>query len=118
MYAVIRAGGKQYKVSEGDVIAVERAGDDGAKVEFTPVLVVDDDGTAHAERTSRTSARVTGKVVEEIKGPKVRIFKYRSKSRYRRSAGHRQRYSNVEINSIKLGRRKTTKRASKESDGT
>ena len=118
MYAVIHAGGKQYKVSEGDVVAVERMGDDGTNVEFTPLLVVDDDGRAHVEKAALSSARVTGKIVEEIKGPKVRIFKYRSKSRYRRTAGHRQRYSNVEISSIKLGGRRAASKTAEESNGT
>ena len=115
MYAVIRAGGKQYKVSEGDVIAIERIGGDRSDVEFTPLLVVDDDGNAHVERAALDKARVKGQVVAESKGTKVKIFKYRSKSRYRRTTGHRQKYSNVEISTIALGGRKTSKKKSEES---
>lgn len=112
MYAVIRAGGKQYKVAEGDVIDVERV-DSSSKVEFTPVLVVDDDGKAYADRKELSKAKVTAKVVGESKGPKLRIFKYRSKTRYRRKSGHRQSYSSIEISGIKLGARKTTAQAKK-----
>lgn len=116
MYAVVRAGGKQYKVAEGDVIDVERVVPGNAKVELTPVLVVDDQGKTHADRSSLAKAKVTAEVVGETKGPKVRIFKYRSKSRYRRKGGHRQNYSSVKISSIKLQKRATAKKSeSKES---
>ena len=116
MYAVIRAGGKQYKVAQGDVIEVERAGNDGAKLEFTPLLVVDDQGTTHAARETLAKAKVTGQVVGETKGPKVTIFRYKNKTRYRRRTGHRQRYSSVEISGIKLGGRASSR--TKEKDGT
>ena len=116
MYAVIRAGGKQFKVAEGDVIEVERAGDDGSKLEFVPLLVVDDDGTAHAARDSLAKAKVTGQIVGETKGPKVHIFRYKNKTRYRKRTGHRQTYSSVEISGIKLGGRASSR--SKEKDGT
>lgn len=116
MYAVIRAGGKQYKVSEGDVIEVEHLGDD-AKVSLTPLLVVDDEGTTHAGGGKLAKASVTGEIVGESRGPKVRVFKYRNKTGYRRTNGHRQRYSSVKISSIKLSTRKTTKKTTaKESE--
>ncbi|HYN35826.1 MAG TPA: 50S ribosomal protein L21 [Actinomycetota bacterium] len=117
MYAVIRAGGKQFKVAEGDVIEVERAGDDGAKLEFTPLLVVDDDGTTHAAKDALAKAKVTGQVVGETKGPKVTIFRYKNKTRYRRRTGHRQKYSSVEISGIKLGGRASS-RTKEKVDGT
>ena len=103
MYAVIRAGGKQYKVAEGDVIEIERAGEADSRLEFTPLLVVDDAGKAHAAKDSLAKAKVTAQIVGETKGPKVNIFRYRNKARYRRRAGHRQRYSSVEISGIKMG---------------
>ena len=115
MYAVIRAGGKQYKVAEGDVIEIEHLSD-GDKVDLTPLLVVDDDGTTHAGGTSLAKASVTGEVVGESRGPKVRVFKYRNKTGYRRTNGHRQRYSSVKISSIKLSSRRTKKTADKESE--
>ncbi len=103
MYAVIRAGGKQYRVAEGDVIEIERAGESDSKLEFTPLLVVDDKGNAHATKDALAKAKVTAQVVGETKGPKVQIFKYRNKTRYRRKTGHRQTYSSVEISGIKMG---------------
>ncbi len=115
MYAVIRAGGKQYRVAQGDVIEIERAGDDGSKLEFTPLLVVDDDGTTHAAKDALAKAKVTAEVVGETKGPKVHVFRYRNKSRYRRRTGHRQRYSSVEISGIDMGSRSRRKGAK---DGT
>lgn len=110
MYAVIRAGGKQYKVQKGDVLEVERLKSAGATVEFTPVLVVDDKGATTSGRSALSGAKVTANVLDETKGPKIDIFRYRNKSRYRRHTGHRQRYANIEISDIKLGRtaRKTT----------
>ncbi len=102
MFAVIRAGGKQFKVAEGDVIQVERLnGSDGA-VEFTPLLVVDDKGKTRTGSSALSGARVTATVVGDAKGPKVRIFKYRNKTRYRRRQGHRQAYTKVQIDSIDL----------------
>ncbi|HYY44667.1 MAG TPA: 50S ribosomal protein L21 [Actinomycetota bacterium] len=101
MYAIIRAGGKQHKVAEGDVIQVERIAGGGETVEFTPLLVVDDDGSTRGP-DDLASATVTAKVLEELKGDKLRIFKYRSKTRYRRRMGHRQRYTSLQISGIKL----------------
>ena len=102
MYAVISAGGKQYKVAEGDVIDVERVGDSSGTLEFTPLLVVDD-GRAQMEASALQRARVTAEVVGETKGPKVRVFKYRAKSRYRRRTGHRQKYTSIRISGITPG---------------
>ena len=101
MYAVIRAGGKQYKVAEGDVIEIEKVGEADSSLEFTPLLLVDDDGTTHAGKDDLAKTKVTAQVVGETKGPKVHIFRYRNKTRYRRRAGHRQKYSSVEISGIK-----------------
>ncbi len=112
MYAVIRTGGKQYKVSEGDVIDVELVGNGSDTVDLTPVLVVDDDGKARAG-SDLSGAKVTGKILGETKGPKVKIFKYQAKSRYRRNLGHRQRYSQVEISKIKLSKGRSTSKAKK-----
>ena len=112
IYAVVRSGGKQYKVSEGDVIEVELVGDDSGNVELTPVLVVDDDGKARAG-SEVTGASVTAKVLGETKGPKVNIFTYRAKTRTRRNVGHRQRYSQIEISKIKLGRGRSSSRSKK-----
>lgn len=116
MYAVIRAGGKQYKVAKGDVIQIEKVKDSGT-LEFTPLLVVDDKGVTSSQKSDLTGATVTAKVLDEVKGPKVDIFKYRNKTRYRRHTGHRQRYTSVEISDIKLRKsssKKSTTAKSKE----
>jgi large subunit ribosomal protein L21 len=103
LYAVIRAGGKQHKVSKGDVIEIERVRVSSDELRFRPLLVVDDNGKARSRRAELESATVTGRVLGETKGPKVEVLKYRSKTRYRRHTGHRQRYTSVEISDIDLG---------------
>ena len=112
MYAVIRAGGRQHRVSKGDVIEVDGLKDEGATLEFTPLLVVDDKGKTRAGRSDLSKARVTGTVVAHTKGPKIDVVRYRNKTRYRRHSGHRQKYSSVQISDIKL----TAGRSSKKSD--
>jgi large subunit ribosomal protein L21 len=102
MYAVIRAGGKQHKVTKGDVIEVELLKGGAASVEFTPLLIVDDKGKARTGKTELGKARVTAKVLGEVKGEKVEVMKYRNKTGYRRHNGHRQRYSTIQIGDIKL----------------
>ena len=108
IYAVVRTGGKQYKVSEGDVIEVEKLSDGSGTIRLTPLLVVDDEGKARTGGEI-SGASVTAKVVGESKGPKLKIFKYRSKSRYRRNLGHRQRYSRLEISQIKLSKGRSSR---------
>ena len=100
MYAIIRTGGKQSKVSEGDVIDVERLKTAGDEVTFTPLLVVDDKGKTVTDRDKLAKMTVKAKVLGEVKGDKIDIFKYKNKSGYRRRQGHRQRYSQIEIVSI------------------
>ncbi len=102
MYAIIRAGGKQAKVSSGDVIDIERVKSDDEKLTFSPLLVVDDDGTAVSDKTVLSKATVTAKVLGESAGPKIDIFKYKNKSGYRRRQGHRQKYTRIEITGIKV----------------
>jgi large subunit ribosomal protein L21 len=102
MYAVIRAGGKQLKVKPGDLIQVElmEHPSDGA-VSFSPLLVVDDEGNTLFGRDLR-EATVKGRLVGEEKGPKVKVFKYKSKTGYSRRQGHRQRHTLLEIREISL----------------
>jgi large subunit ribosomal protein L21 len=105
MYAVIKAGGKQHRVKPGDVIEVELIhGGQDESVSFTPILVVDDDGKPHVGK-ELGKASVTAKLLGEQKGDKVKIFKYRPKSGYARRQGHRQMYTMVEIQDVKLGGR-------------
>lgn len=102
MYAIIRAGGKQHKVAKGDVIEVERIKDSSDKIEFTPLLVVDDKGKAVSGKTDLAKARVTATVLGEAKGPKIEVVKYRNKTGYRRNTGHRQKYTSIQISDIKV----------------
>ena len=101
MYAVIRSGGKQYRVAEGDQLTVELLDGDDADVSFVPLLVVDAGETLSGSALS--GASVTGRVVGVTKGPKVIGFTYRPKARGRRRWGHRQRYSLIEITAITKG---------------
>ncbi|MGC8462802.1 MAG: 50S ribosomal protein L21 [Acidimicrobiales bacterium] len=100
MYAVIRSGGKQERVEEGQTLSVERLGQPvGAEVHFEPVLVVDGE-TVLATPEALSAVTVVGRVVGETLGPKIRGFTYKSKANERRRWGHRQHYSAVEVTSI------------------
>ncbi len=102
MYAVIKSGGKQTKVSEGMTVSVELLGQSvGEEVEFTPVMVVDGE-TVHVGSDDLASAKVLGVIKDEIKGTKVIGFRYKSKANERKRFGHRQRYHQVEITGITL----------------
>ena len=105
MYAIIRAGGKQHKVAPGDVIEIERVKEGSDSIEFTPLLVVDDSGTARSDKGDLSGARVVGKVVGESKGDKVEVNKFRNKTGYRRHRGHRQKYTTIQIGDITLSGR-------------
>ena len=99
MYAVIRAGGKQYRVAPGDVIRVEKlAGSDG-QVEF-PVLAV---SSAEGQVAKESDARVVGEVVEQGRGAKVMVFHYKRKKQYKKLRGHRQAFTAVRITEIAAG---------------
>lgn len=101
MYAVIATGGKQEKVSEGQVLNVERLGSDaGSTVTFTPILLVDGESVLSTS-ADLSGASVEAEVVGETKGPKIRGFTYKNKSNQKRRWGHRQKYSQVKITSIK-----------------
>ena len=100
MYAVIRTGGKQYKVEAGERLEVERLGvDDGTDVELTPVLLVDGD-TVLATPAQLADATVSARVVGAVRGPKINGFIYKPKSNNRRRYGHRQDLSVIEITGI------------------
>ena len=102
MYAVIKTGGKQEKVSEGQRLEVELLGqDEGAEVTFAPVLLVDGDTVLSGSDAG--SATVTARVVGETKGKKIRGFTYKNKSNQRKRWGHRQRYTTIEITGITRG---------------
>jgi large subunit ribosomal protein L21 len=101
MYAVVATGGKQYRVTVGDTLDVEllQPGHDGT-VQLRPVLIVGDDGEVTAARDALGSATVTASVVEQRKGPKIVVYKYKNKTGYRRKAGHRQSLTRIRIEAI------------------
>ena len=103
MYAVIATGGKQYRVTEGDTLDVERvsAGDDGT-VTLRPVMLVGDDGAVTTGADALANASVSASVVEDFKGKKLRVFKYKNKTGYRRNAGHRQPLTRIRVDGISL----------------
>jgi large subunit ribosomal protein L21 len=103
MYAVIKTGGKQEKVAQGQRVDVELLdGDEGAEVTFTPVMLVDGD-TVVAKAADLAGASVSARIVGLTKGPKIRGFTYKNKSRSRRRWGHRQKYTTIEITGITRG---------------
>jgi len=100
MYAVIQTGGKQYKVSQGDVIEVEKLNaEPGAAVAFD-VLLVANDADVNIGKPFVEGIQANAKVIEHGKGPKVIIFKYKPKKNSRKKLGHRQPFTRVEITSI------------------
>jgi large subunit ribosomal protein L21 len=103
MEAVIATGGKQYRVAEGQVISVEKlAGDKGAEVAFTSVLLVTRDGEVIVGPDQLKSARVSGQVVAQGRGRKVNIVKFKRRKNYRRHRGHRQAATTVKILKIEV----------------
>jgi large subunit ribosomal protein L21 len=102
MYAVIKTGGKQHRVKAGDVIEVEFSKHDpGSTVEFQPLIVIDDDGKAHHGK-GLSKAKVVARHMGDQKGEKLKVFKYRPKSGYQRSQGHRQLMTVLEIEMVML----------------
>ena len=102
MYAIIATGGKQYKVSEGDIIKVENLGkEDGEKVVFDQVLAVND-GKMSIGTPTVAGATVTATVVGEGKARKIIVYKYKSKTGYHKKNGHRQLFTKLKIESISL----------------
>jgi large subunit ribosomal protein L21 len=102
MYAVIKTGGKQYRVEKGQTLDIEHVGGDDETIELVPVLLVDGD-TVLATPSKLKGAKVTAKVLGETKGPKVTGFTYKNKTNSSRRWGHRQRYSTIEITGISKG---------------
>lgn len=99
MYAIIKTGGKQYKVSPGDVIQVERlGGEQGQAVEFPALAVAADNEPVRAGKDA--TARVTGVILGATRGEKVIVFKFKRKKQYKRLTGHRQELTRVQINEI------------------
>ncbi|MBX6752813.1 50S ribosomal protein L21 [Thermorudis peleae] len=101
MYAIVQTGGKQYRVQAGDVLDVEKLeAEPGSEVTLEQVLLVGGEGGAQVGRPYVPGARVIAEVVDQIKGPKLIVFKMKPKTRYRRKNGHRQRLTRLKIKEI------------------
>lgn len=101
MYAVIKTGGKQYRVSEGDFISIELLDTEaGATVTFNEVLMVSRDGEVRVGRPFLENAKVTGEVIDLGKGPKITVFKHKRRKGFRKKTGHRQPVVNLKIKEI------------------
>jgi large subunit ribosomal protein L21 len=100
MYAIVKTGGKQYKVAEGDVIEVEKLdAAPGAEVAFPALLLVDGEAVTH-EPDMLAKVSVTGEIVAQTKGPKIKIHKYKNKTGYHKRMGHRQKLTQVRVTGI------------------
>ena len=112
MYAIIESCGRQYKVAEGDVVFFEKLeGEEGKKVTFDNVVLVSNDSKVEVGAPYVKGVKVEGKVVSHGKGKKILVYKYKAKKNYRRTQGHRQPYTKVEITAIKSTARKTAAKA-------
>ena len=110
MYAIIESCGKQYKVTEGDVVFFEKLdAEEGKKVTFDTVILVSNEGKVEVGTPYVKGVKVEGKVVAHGKGKKIIVYKYKAKKNYRRTQGHRQPYTKVEITTIKTASTKKAK---------
>ena len=104
MYAVVKTGGREYRVSKGDLIRVERLeGKVGDQVELKDVLMVSNEGETKVGTPHLTNVVIKGEIVEESKGKKVLTYKMKRRKNYRRFKGHRQTYTYLKVNDINLG---------------
>ncbi len=102
-YAVIQTGGKQYKVSEGTVVDIEKVDlKEGDELIFDKILLIAGEGAAQIGQPTIKSASVSAKIVSQIKGEKIRVSKFKAKARYRKTIGHRQLLTKVKIEKIKV----------------
>ncbi|MFA5340404.1 MAG: 50S ribosomal protein L21 [Clostridia bacterium] len=102
MYAIIETGGKQYKVSEGDTLYIEKIEAENGKVEFDKVLAVSTENGLNVGKPFVNNAKVTAQVEKNGKGRKILVFKYKAKKTYKKMQGHRQPYTKVTIDKISL----------------
>jgi large subunit ribosomal protein L21 len=109
-YAVIESGGKQYKVEKGTSLLVDRlSAAEGDKVALRPVLFRDEEVVAEPKELEKV--KVEAKVAEHLRGPKIKVFKYKPKKGYRRRAGHRSELTRLEVTEVKMGARKAAAKA-------
>ncbi len=103
MYAVIKTGGKQHKVSEGDVIAVEKInGEKGDSIVFDQDLMVEKEGESHIGRPVVEEAKVTGEILAQTKAAKLTVFKMKKRKGYHKKTGHRQQLTSMRIKEISI----------------
>lgn len=103
MYAVIKTGGKQHRVSEGDVIFIERIhGEKGDSVPFDQVLMVGKEGDVRIGRPIVEGAKVVGEILAQTQGDKITVFKTKKRKGYRKKTGHRQPLTSLKIREISL----------------
>jgi large subunit ribosomal protein L21 len=102
MYAVVKTGGKQYRVEQGQWLLVEKlSADEGSTIELEPILVRSDDSVFDAEGLKKV--KVSAKILGHEKGDKIRVFKFKPKRGYKRTAGHRQNLTRIQITEISHG---------------
>ncbi len=113
MYAIVKTGGKQYRVEEGQSLLIERLPeDDGARVQLQPVLYVD--GETVLDGGDLAKVKVEARIVAHERGPKLRVVKFKPKRGYKRRTGHRQALTRVEVTGIKLAARRSRADAAKQ----
>ena len=117
-YAIVKTGGKQYRVQEGQSLLVERLPDDeGAKVSLEPLMYRGDkDGDLELEDLKRV--KVEAKVVRHERGPKLRVVKFKPKKRAKKRTGHRQELTRIEVTAVKLQAKRSRAAAAKKEEGT
>ena len=101
MYAIVRSGGRQHKVAVGDIVEIDRVADEvGSSISLQPLMLVDgDDITTDVDGLGKAS--VTAEVLGEVKGPKIRILKFKNKTGYKKRQGHRQDLTRLKVTGIK-----------------
>ena len=101
MYAIVKTGGRQYKVAEGDIVKVEKIECElGSSVALTPVLLVDG-ATVTTKADELAKVKVSAEIIDSVKGPKIKILKYKNKTGYKKRQGHRQPLTVLKITGIK-----------------
>ena len=104
MYAVVKTGGKEYRISQGDLIRVEKMeGKVGDQVTMKDILMVSHEGQVQVGNPLLVNAVITGEIVQQVKGKKVLTYKMKRRKNYRRTKGHRQTYTYIRVNDISLG---------------
>jgi large subunit ribosomal protein L21 len=115
MYAIVKTGGKQYRVEKGQTLLVERLPEDeGATVALEPILFRSDDVVFGADALAKV--KVDAKVVEHLRGPKIRVFKYKPKRGYKRTQGHRQELTRIEVTDMKMLSRKPAQKKAEQAE--